>query len=326
MKQLAIMLPDTASTLGSLILTVEVIEEANAYFIRKGKEAVFKVNLVGDAKDRKLTHGRFSVSQDKSLEQMHHADLIIVPALGDDVETAIKKNRKMIGWIIDQYKKGAEIASLCTGAFILASTGLLNGRQCSTHWTAATTFRTMFPEVDLAIDKIITDENGVYTTGGAISSMNLVIHLVEKYYDRETAIYCAKVFEIDIDRSSQSAFIIFSGQKKHTDDAIKKAQVFMEKNIDNKIIIEDLSSKFSIDRRNFDRRFKKATGNTPLEYIQRIRIEAAKKYFETTRKTINEVMYDVGYADMKSFREVFKKITGLSPLEYKSKYNKGVFI
>ena len=221
-----------------------------------------------------------------------------------------------------QYKNGGEVASLCTGAFILAAGGLLDGRQCSTHWGSADVFERMFPKVNLAIEKIVTDEHGLYTTGGALSSMNLVLHIIEKYYDRDTAIYIAKVFEIDLERNSQSAFVIFSGQKNHDDKEIGKAQLFIEKNISDRIIVEKLSAKYSIDRRNFDRRFKKATGNSPLEYMQRVKIEAAKKWLETSRKTVSEVMYDVGYSDVKAFREVFRKITGLSPIEYRSKYNK----
>jgi len=248
-------------------------------------------------------------------------DLIIVPSLGNDIESAIKNNRKNIEWVMNQYKNGAEVASLCTGAFILGAAGLLNGKSCSTHWSFADTFRSMFPEANLTIEKIITDERGVYTSGGALSALNLVLYLIGKYYSRETAIYCAKVFELEIERNNQLQYIIFSGQKKHEDEQIKTAQLFMENNIGNKIIIEELSSKFSIERRNFDRRFKKATGNTPLEYMQRLKVEAAKKYLEKSRKTVNEVMYEVGYSDIRAFREVFKKITGMSPIEYKNKYN-----
>lgn len=322
MKQLVILLPNGATTLGSLILTLEVIEKANEYFVQKGKEPVFKVLLVGDAKKKAISSGSVSIQQNKSIGEAKYADLIIVPALGDPIEKAVKLNKKIIEWVIMQHKEGAEVASLCTGAFILAAAGLLNGKQCSTHWSAAEDFRNMFPEVNLTIEKIITEEHGVYTTGGAISSMNLVLHLVEKYYNRDTAIYCAKVFEVDLNRNNQLGFIIFSGQKKHDDDDIKKAQLFIENNVGDKIIVDTLSSKFSIDRRNFDRRFKKATGNSPLEYMQRVKIEAAKKSLETSRKTVNEVMYQVGYSDVRAFREVFKKITGMSPIEYRAKYNK----
>jgi transcriptional regulator GlxA family with amidase domain len=180
--------------------------------------------------------------------------------------------------------------------------------------------------VNLEPDKLITDENGIYTNGGAYSFLNLMIYLVEKYYDRQAAIFCAKVFQIEMDRQSQSAFIIFKGQKLHGDEMVKKAQAYIESKLDEKISVERISSKFAVGRRNFDRRFIKATGNTPVEYAQRVKIESAKKTFETTRKTISEVMYEVGYSDVKAFREVFRKITGMSPLEYRGKYNKEAVI
>jgi len=320
MKELAILLPHGTTTLSSLILTIEVIEEANAYFIQKGKAPVFRTSLVG-AEKGKTVNGSFAIQRDKSTSEPDTADLIIVPAIGGDIESAIKNNKKNIEWVMRQYKNGAEVASICTGAFILGAAGLLDGRSCSTHWGFANTFRSMFPGVNLTIEKIITDERGVYTSGGALSSLNLVLYLIGKYYSRETAVYCAKVFELDIDRNTQSPYIIFSGQKKHDDEQIRTAQLFMENNVGDKIIIENLSSKFSMERRSFDRRFKKATGNTPLEYMQRLKVEAAKKYLERGRKTINEVMYEVGYSDVRAFREVFKKITGMSPVEYKNKYS-----
>jgi transcriptional regulator GlxA family with amidase domain len=322
MKKLAILLPNGCSTLSSLILTIEVIAKANNYFKTKDKKPVFDVLLVGSAPQNVIKSGAFSIVQDKNIHEVEHADLIIIPAVGNDIEFALKQNSENIDWVIHQYKNGAEVASLCTGAFILAQAGILNGKQCSTHWDSAEIFTTMFPKVNLTIEKIITDEHGVYTTGGAISSLNLVLYLIEKYYNRETAIYCAKLFAIDLDRSSQSAFIIFTGQKNHNDEQIRSAQLFIEKNVGEKIIVEDLSNRFLIDRRTFDRRFKKATGNSPLEYMQRVKIETAKKLLETSRKTVNEVMYEIGYADVKAFREVFKKITGLSPIEYRAKYNK----
>jgi transcriptional regulator GlxA family with amidase domain len=125
-----------------------------------------------------------------------------------------------------------------------------------------------------------------------------------------------------MDRNNQSEFSIFTGQKRHDDEVIKEAQAYIESRPEEKISVEELSSKFSLSRRNFDRRFLKATGNSPLEYAQRVKIEVAKRAFENTRKNINEVMYEVGYADQKTFRDIFRKITGLSPLEYRGKYNR----
>lgn len=235
---------------------------------------------------------------------------------------AVEGNGPLMDWIANQYKEGAEIATICTGAFLLASTGLLDGKSCSTNWAVADNFKRMFPKVNLQVDKLITDENGIYTNGGAYSFLNLMIYLIEKYFDRQTAIYCSKVFQIEMDRQSQSPFIIFKGQKLHDDKMVKEVQVYVENNLQEKISIEQLSSRFPVSRRQFDRRFIKATGNTPIGYIQRVKIESAKKAFETNRKTINEVMYTVGYSDEKAFREVFRKITGITPLEYRNKYNK----
>jgi transcriptional regulator GlxA family with amidase domain len=235
---------------------------------------------------------------------------------------ASKNNKLLIDWLTKQYKEGAEIASMCAGSFMLASTGLLAGKTCSTHWALSESFRELFPDVNLQTDKLITDENGIYTNGGAYSFLHLLIYLVEKFYDRQTAIHCAKYFQIDLDRNLQAVFSIFNGHKKHNDDAILMAQKFIEENYQNKISIEKLSSDLGIGRRNFDRRFIKATGLTPLDYLQRVKIEASKKMFETSRKTVNEIMYEVGYNDAKAFRDVFSRITGLSPIDYKSKYNK----
>jgi transcriptional regulator GlxA family with amidase domain len=264
----------------------------------------------------------FTVKPHTNISRIAKTNLIIIPSLNHNYEAAVKGNQLLIDWIENQYKNGAEIASICTGAFMLASSGLLDGKSCSTHWAVAERFRSMFPNVNLQTDKLITDESGIYTNGGAYSFLNLIIYLIEKYFDRQTAIFCSKVFQIEMDRQSQSAFIIFKGQKLHEDDVVKKAQAYIESNVDEKISIEYLSSRFAVGRRTFDRRFIKATGNTPVEYSQRVKVESAKKALETSRKTINEVMYEVGYSDVKAFREVFRKITGVSPLEYRSKYNK----
>ena len=283
---------------------------------------MFKIELAGISKKVEFYDGLFTVKPHTHISGITKTNLIIIPSLNHNYEKAVKGNKLVIDWIEKQYKGGAEIASICTGAFMLASSGLLDGKSCSTHWAAADNFRSNFPKVNLQTDKLITDENGIYTNGGAYSFLNLIIYLVEKYYDRQTAIYCSKVFQVEMDRQSQSAFTIFTGQKSHGDEMVQKAQTYLETKLHEKLSVEHLSSRFSVGRRNFDRRFIKATGNTPVEYSQRVKIESAKKKFETSRKTINEVMYEVGYSDVKAFREVFRKITGMSPLEYRGKYNK----
>ncbi len=326
MKHLTILVPDGENNLSSIVGAYKIFTRANMHWKALGKRELFKIQLAGISKKVEFYDGLFSVKPHVHISSIKKTSLIIIPSLNHNYNAALKENKRLVEWIEKQYKEGAEVATICTGAFMLASSGLLDGKSCSTHWAAAENFSKMFPEVILKTDQLITDENGIYTNGGAYSFLNLMIYLVEKYYDRQTAIFCSKVFQIEMDRHSQSGFIIFKGQKSHDDELVKKAQVYIEKNLQEKISIEDLSSKFSVGRRNFDRRFIKATGNTPVEYSQRVKIESAKKAFESSRKTINEVMYEVGYSDVKAFREVFRKITGMSPVEYKGRYNKTALV
>ncbi len=327
MKHITIVVPDgEGNNLSSIVGAYKIFTRANEYWKRTGRKELFRVELAGISKKVDYYDGLFTVKPHIHISAIQKTHLIIIPSLNHDYQKAMKKNKLLVDWIEQQYRNGAEVASICTGAFLLATSGLLDGRTCSTHWAAADNFRSMFPKVHLQADKLITDENGIYTNGGAYSFLNLVIYLVEKYYDRQTAIFCSKVFQIEMDRQTQSAFSIFTGQKLHGDEMVQQAQAYIENKLDEKISVEQLSARFAVGRRNFDRRFIKATGNTPLEYSQRVKMESAKKAFETSRKTIHEVMYDVGYSDLKAFREVFRKITGMSPLEYRGRYNKEAMI
>lgn len=325
MKHISILVPHTA-VLATVADPRYMFTAINNFLESAGKDKMFEVQLVGTEKEISLNDGAFTVNTDALLHDIRKTDLIVIPALSGNLERALGMNQALKPWIIAQHKRGAEVASLCLGAFLLASTGLLDGKKCSTHWIYANDFREMFPEVTLVDDRIITEEGGLYSSGGASSYWNLLLHLVEKYTDRKTAIYASKYFAIEIDRKSQSPFMMFNGQKKHEDEPIRNAQDFIEKNITEKISVEELAVRFAIGRRHFERRFKKATKNTPVEYIQRVRIEAAKKHLESSRKNVNEVMYEVGYSDTKSFRSVFKKITGISPIDYKNKYNKEAMV
>lgn len=325
MKHLTILVPDgEGNNLSSIAGAYKILTRANAYWKSKHRREVFKIQLAGTRKRVRFYDGLFSVQPHVNIADIHKTNLIIIPSLNHNYESSVKRNQAVIEWIKAQYLKGAEVASICTGAFLLASSGLLDGRSCSTHWSAADDLKQKFPEVDIKMDKVITDEGGIYTNGGAYSFLNLLIYLIEKYYDRAAAIYCAKVFQIELDRKSQLSFMIFKGQKQHDDDLVRRAQEYIEHNANERISIEELSSRLAVGRRNFDRRFIKATGDTPLEYSQRVKIESAKRALENSHKTVNEVMYDVGYSDAKAFREVFRRITGLSPVEYRNKYSKEI--
>lgn len=322
MKHISILVPTGAVALSCIEGPFILFNKVNEFLTDSGKKPLFQVQLVGANSETQVYDRFFKVTPDVTINQLQKTDLIIIPAVNGNMTDVIESNKKFFPWINKQHEQGAEVASLCVGAFLLASTGLLEGKKCSTHWSMTEKFKELFPTVDLVSDKIITDEKGIYSSGGANSFWNLLLYILEKYTSREMAVLFSKYYEIEIDRFSQSQFIIFNGQNSHNDEPVKKAQAFIEKNVADRISVEDLAAKFAIGRRNFERRFKKATNNTPIEYIQRVKIEAAKKSLEVTRKNVSEVMYDVGYSDTKAFRTVFKKITGLSPVDYRNKYSR----
>jgi transcriptional regulator GlxA family with amidase domain len=321
MKKVSILVPES-SVLQAIADPQYLFSVVNQLMAVSGKKPLFEVQLVGLTKEVKLNDGLYAVNTSQLLQEVEQTDLVVIPALFGDMKTVIAKNQEFLPWINNQYRNGAEVASLCVGAFLLASTGLLKGKKCSTHWGFQNEFREMFPDVEVTDGSIITEEHRLYSSGGANSYWNLLLHLVEKYTDRQTAILASKYFAIDIDRASQSAFAIFRGQKNHNDESIKQAQEFVENNVQEKITIDELADLVALGRRSFERRFKFATNNSVLEYVNRVKIEFAKRNFETSRKNINEVMFDVGYRDTKAFRTIFKKITGLTPIEYRNKYNK----
>lgn len=326
MKHLTILTPDsqtTPSTIACIAGAYEIFTEAEALWQQRGRVAQFQIELVSATRKTQAGAHLFSVKAHTTIEQVAKTHLILIPSsLVRSYDTATRSNQALITWIGTQHARGAEVASMCTGAFMLAATGLLEGMACSTHWAVSGRFGELYPDIKLQTEKLITDERGIYTNGGAYSFLHLLLYLVEKHYDRQTAIHCAKIFQIDMDRSMQAEFSIFTGQKQHDDELVLKAQAYIERHYRQPLSIGALSVRLHVGRRNFDRRFIKATGLTPLDYLQRVRTEAAKRAFEATRQTVTEVMYAVGYSDAKAFREVFQRITGLSPAGYKAKYNR----
>lgn len=322
MKHISILVPHGHTSLPNIDGTHQILSEVNNFQAALGRPPIFKIQLVGLSREITQRNGLYVISPDVLIEDVKKTDMIIVPAIHANQVEALQTNAAFIPWIVDQYRNGAELVSFCIGTFFLAGTGLLKGKQCATHWKLANEFRAMFPDVKLVDDKIMTEEDGIYTSGGAYSYLNLLLYLIEKYAGRDVAVLASKTFMIDIDRISQSPFIMFEGQKGHEDEPIKKAQEFIEKNYQDKITIDQLASMLAIGRRNLERRFKKATANTVVEYIQRVKMEVAKKDLESRQKNINEIMYDVGYSDNKAFRSTFKKITGLSPIQYRNKYSR----
>lgn len=321
MKHISILVPNEGIIAGVVDSSI-IFTWANEYLKITGREPFFNIQTVGLSKKLKVHKGMFTVNIDTTLTELKKTDLIFIPALTGDFKELMILNKEFAPWIVKQHKNGAEVASLCMGVFLLASTGLLAGKECPVHWMAKNQFKEMFPDVKVVDGKIITQQNGIYSSASGTSHWNLLLYFIEKFIDREAAIMAAKTFALEINRDTQLPFVMFNGNKKHEDEPIKQAQEYIENNFADKLSVEDLATKFLIGRRHFERRFKKATNNTPVEYIQRVKIEVAKKQLETGKKNVNEVMYDVGYSDKKAFRTVFIKIAGMTPADYRKRFYK----
>ncbi len=325
MKHVSIIVPHGAVIIDTVIGPYNLLKMANSHLrkLQGLNSDPYKVELVGLSNTPVTYQGKFQVTPEKSIDQIEKTNLIIISAISGNLEEGIKKNIAFIEWMKRQrIEHSAELASLCKGAFLLAESGLANKKSCATHWTVHNEFKARYPEVNLVPEKIICEDNGIYSSGGAYSFLNFMLYLIEKFYGRETAIWCSKVAEIEMDRFEQGHFMIFNGQKDHQDEAVKKAQLYIEDNYESKININELAIQVGVSGRNFLRRFKKATSNTPKEYVVRVKVEAAKRKFESTVLNIQEVMLSVGYNDEKAFRNTFRKYTGILPLEYRNKYNR----
>jgi len=285
----------------------------------------FEVEIVTDFNTISESDGTIShswLSSAVTLQNTRIYDLIVIPAMSDDkISIVLEREKRLIEWIKWQYNEGAEVASVCLGTFILAATGLLNGKYATTHWLGVDYFRAMFPEVKLVEDKIVVDNGNLYASGGAFSFTSLMIYLIKKFCGHQAAITMSKVFLIHVHDSQQTSYSILNPQVTHSDKQIKLVQQYIEENYMHSMKIETLARIALLGVRTFIRRFKKATGNTPYEYIQRVKVEVAKKMLERSSEGVEQICMNVGYTDFTAFRKVFRKNVGISPSDYKKRYS-----
>lgn len=304
----------------SVAAILDVFESVNKFYKAKGDPAFFDINLIGTSDSGYAEYGGRNVLM---IDENKNFDIVLIPALDcDDMKQAIAENSKYFGWIGQQYLEGAEVACVCTGAFLLAAAGLLNGKSASTHMDSADIFAKTFPLVNLQPRAVVTQDQRIYTSGGATSSFHLLLQLIENHCGREVAIRTGKYFAIDMDREQQAYFGTFKPIEDHEDALVKRLQERIKKEFATMTSIEEMLNDIPSSRRNLFRRFKQATGNTPIEYMQKIRIEAAKKSLERSSASVQESMFESGYSDLKTFRQLFKKTVGLTPSEYHSKYTR----
>lgn len=283
-------------------------------------EPFFRMRLVSPGENPVISPTGFPVHCHATIDKVRKTDLVIVPAFDGDVLAQLEENRACVPWVRRMYDRGADVASICTGAFVLAEAGLLEGKSATTHWNAQALFRRRYPGIRVLPEQIVVDNGRVCTSGGATSFLTLTAYLVEKYCGAATARFMSKIFLIDINKGPQTAYAIFSTQRNHSDDAVLRAQDLIEQQGARDLSVAQLAAKVAMSTRNFIRRFKTATGNTPIEYIQRVRIEAAKHALESGGEPVDAIASRSGYGDAGSFRAIFKRVTGVSPMEYRKRY------
>lgn len=302
----------------SIAAILDVFETVNNVYADAGQNVPFQINLFGLGADAEQTSFGYQTLEINRAAQL---DLILIPAFTTaHMPTALQENMGFIPWLLNQYHAGANVATFCTGAFLLAASGLLNGRVATTHVDASYGFAQAFPLVKLKVDKTVTQDERLYTSGGATSSFHLLLYLIQERCGRSIAIKIAKVFAIDMDRDKQAYFSTFHPSRSHNDELVASAQQQIELNYHDNTTIEELIKDIPSSRRNIVRRFKQVTGITPIEYLQQTRIAAAKKLLEQTAQQMSEIIYSSGYSDPKAFRKVFKKSVGMTPTQYREKF------
>jgi transcriptional regulator GlxA family with amidase domain len=303
--------------------TTALLNSANEAAIKKGEAIPFRIELIGTRLKSTALNMPLQFYCSKTISDEFDTDIVIIPPMGTDltdINSLLSQNKKLLSWIKERYNRKAEIISLCTGAYFLAECGLLDGMPATSHWGAIEDLQQRYPLINFKADHVVTHSKAIITGGGGFSSLNALLYFIEKNCGKEISVALSKFYALDYGRTSQSIFTVFSGRRQHNDDEIHQAQSYIEKKFESDISVEQIARQVNMSKRNFIRRFKSATSLSPIEFIQRIKVEAAKKAFEAGETNIAAITYRVGYNDLKTFRTVFKRITGSTPVEYRNQY------
>ncbi len=301
---------------------MDILNQAGRLWNRVSKSAqtpFFNVTIASADGQPIRSVNNILIQPHSSIEQVERTDLIII-ASATYIDIILEQNPELVPWLREKYDQGAHIASICTGAFLLAETGLLDGKSATLHWGFADMFRERYPKVQLAQDQMYLDHGRLYCSAGVSAGMDLSLYLVEKFCGRKAAVESAKTMVLDMGREMQTPYDCFFAPRDHGDSIIVKAQEWIEQNHTEVIDYDGLAKQFEMSRRSLERRFKKAVGVTPLVYLQKLRVEYAKRLLEEGTKNFNEITYKVGYEDIAFFRKVFIRLTGLRPREYQQRF------
>jgi len=264
--------------------------------------------------------GSIRIQPDTALTSIRKTDLIFIPTTGMDVDNVVERNAPVGPWLQRWHKRGTAIASVCSGVGLVAATGLLDGKRATTHWGLADRFRQKYPKVKWMPELMVTEDGGFYCGGGMHAALDLSLYLVEKFCGHEVAMQSAKAMLIETPRAWQAGFAIVPLKTEHGDDRISSAQQWLHENFHKNFLLEALAVDAGMSLRNFVRRFKHATGDSPLLYLQKLRIAAAKRLLEADHRNVQEISDAVGYQDVAFFRNLFQRHTGASPSAYRQRF------
>lgn len=311
----------------SVAATLEFFETANVlhhYAQKKGAGkrdgALFKVETASMDGAEVVCTGGLQLRPQQSLDSVRKPQLIVVPGFMFNILGVLPHLGGMIEWLQAQHRQGCYIASMCTGAFVTAEAGLLDGRSATTHWAFSEQFAKRFPRVKLQAERTVTDDGQIMCSGGSTSGSDLLLHLIRKFASPQLAAECAKKLLVDVSARSQTPYASTTFKKNHTDAGILKIQIWLERRIAEQIVMEQVADAFGLSMRNFIRRFKQATDQTPIQYLQNLRIERAKLLLESSQQSFDQITLQVGYEDGNSFRRLFKERVGLSPSDYRKRF------
>jgi transcriptional regulator GlxA family with amidase domain len=255
-----------------------------------------------------------------SIHDIHKTDLIFIPTTGLGIDDVVERNAPVVPWLKKWHKRGAAIASVCSGVGLVAAAGMLDGKRATTHWALAERFREKYPKVKWMPELMVTEDGNFYCGGGVHAALDLTLYLVERFCGHEIAMESAKALLIETPRAWQAGFAVVPLKTEHNDQAISTAQDWLHENFHRTFPLEAPADRVGMSLRNFVRRFKQATGDSPLIYLQKLRIAAAKRLLENNHRTVQEISDAVGYQDVAFFRALFQRHTGVSPSAYRERF------
>ncbi|MGY2397576.1 GlxA family transcriptional regulator [Pseudomonas sp. SDO5271_S396] len=312
---ITLLLADQCSA-ASATLALEMLSAANLF----ADSPPFEITVASLDGQAVNAWGGQRLQVNTALAQVGRTDLVLVPGFLFTLKEALPAFAAYGPWLREQHARGTVLASMCTATFLLAETGVLQGLRATTHWAFAEWFRRRYPGVNLDDGQILCEENRVITCGGASAAMDLMLHLIRRFGSPELAQTCGKYLLIDNVRTEQSVYAMWSLPKSHGDGDILKVQHWLEQHFAKSLVIDDVAQRFGFGARNFKRRFKDATGLTPIAYLQTLRLERAKQMLESSRMTLESITYAVGYEDSNSFRRLFQQRVGMLPAAYRKKF------